>query len=95
MIENIKHERVKPVADDATILPDGGNAGKPEKHENTSDINWGGYAIVFCSENFNCKINEDKWNEIGGKADTLKNGIVNSIGDSATLTEPSDNEEKR
>jgi hypothetical protein len=56
LAEDIKHERIKPVTDEATILENGGDARKPDNHENRCNIDWDSNTIVLGAKDFNRKI---------------------------------------
>jgi hypothetical protein len=55
--QTITWGQIEPIANDAAIMPNGANARKPQKHENTGEINWKCNAVIFATENFNGEIN--------------------------------------
>lgn len=77
--EDVGGEGVKPVADDATVLPDGGDAGDPDNHEDAGNVDWDGDAVVIRTENFDGEINEECGDKISGRAEALEDGFVDFI----------------
>ena len=57
LVEGFGEEAVKPIADVATVVPDGADAREPDNHEDAGDIDWQGDAVVFAAEDFDCQIN--------------------------------------
>ena len=59
------------MADDATLLPDSGDAGKPENHEDAGDIDGESDAVVLGAEDFDGEVNEEGGNKISGKTESV------------------------
>ncbi len=52
-------------------MPNGGDARKPENDKETRKVNWGGDAVVWGTEDFDSKIDQERRDEISGKAETV------------------------
>ena len=78
----------------ATVLPDSGDTGNPENHENASDINWNGDAIVFSTKLFDGQENKDERDRIGGIAETTHDKFMDCLKGATTVAKPSDNEKE-
>lgn len=71
LAQDVGGEAVEPATNDATVVPDGGDAGKPYYHEKTGDINRNSDTIIVGAENFNGEINEESGDKIGRKAENV------------------------
>ena len=92
LVESFEHEIVEPFADGATIVPNRGNARNPKKHQDASEVNWDGDAVIFAAENFDGEIGEDSRDEISGKADAGKDKFVDEVKSGATVAKPGNHE---
>ena len=95
LVEGLGHDAVKPGAEGAAEVPNGANAGKPEKHQDACDVDCDGDAVILTAEDAHGNIDESDRNEVGGEADAGFDRIMNCIQGGATVTEPSNDEEKR
>ena len=74
-------------------MPDSADTGKPDEHNDTSEVNWEGDAIILGTENLNREINEKGWDEISGDANTGENKLMNGVKGGTAVTKPSNDEE--
>ena len=61
------------------MAPDGGDAGKPDDHEDAGDVDRGSDAVVVGAKNADGEVNEECGNKISGEADALIHIFVDFI----------------
>ena len=94
-VEKAGEKRVEAVADQAAALPDAGNAGNPDKHKDTGEVDREGDAVVLGAENFDGKIDQQHWDKVGSDANDVLGALVDATKHGATVAKPSDDGKNR
>ena len=92
LVESLEHEVIEPFANGTAVVPNRGDARNPKKHQDASEVNWDGDAVVFAAENFDGKIGEDSRDEISGETNAGENEFMDEVKGGATVAKPGNHE---